>query len=214
MKRELLKTSSLYRGALIATGLLFLGACATPPIAEVPTSAPLPAVEKPYPFQVGYKRETKRQDGRANFITVIEVTADTVTWQSDGGCTHTRPHDNFAPSIKWTGCTTNGTHEYELIEGQPYPIKVGNAWRYKVSGQNDTGGKWDTTRSCKVEGEAQVTVPMGTYDTFKVVCRDTWRVRTWYISPELGQSVFFSNSRPQQNEIWTHELVRIEQGGS
>lgn len=207
-------TSSLYRGAIITTALFALGACATPQIEEAPTSAALPAIEKPFFYDVGYTHTSERKDGTNRVMTVLESNETTVTWETDNGCRFTSIHDNFAPDLTWTNCNNSGTQEHQLLEGQAYPLKLGNEWRYKVSGSNDEGGKWKTTRSCKVEGEVQITVPMGTYDTLKVVCRDNWRVRTWYMAPELGHSVFYSNVHPRRNETRTYALVNLEKAGS
>ena len=70
-----------------------------------------------------------------------------------------------------------------------FPLKVGNAAKWKVRGKSSKGNEWSTTRSCKVRGTANVTVPAGNFDTYHVVCTDDWTIRQWYFSPEVRLNV-------------------------
>jgi len=74
-----------------------------------------------------------------------------------------------------------------------WPMSVGQSWEQTLSEERPKDRqKSERVDTVTVEGEETVTVPAGTFKTFKIVCRNkktgTIRYEMWY-SPEVGQWV-------------------------
>jgi hypothetical protein len=75
----------------------------------------------------------------------------------------------------------------------PWPLAPGQAWTWTYTLERPVLRETSQeVRACAVEGQEQVTVPAGTFDTLKIVCRDprTQLIsqETWY-SPDVKQRV-------------------------
>ena len=123
------------------------------------------------------------------------------------GCEYTFHHAGFGPGPTFKNCNgSSGTQEVSRT-GSIFPLTVGASESWDVSGKNTKGDTWNTTRSCEVEGTARVTVPAGTFDTYHVVCNDSWRVRERWVSPEIGSSVIRRDLHKRRGDVKTYELV-------
>ena len=74
---------------------------------------------------------------------------------------------------------------------------------------------WSTTRTCKVKGTANVTVPAGRFDAYRIDCSDDWTLYRWYFSPELRLPVLFIQ-KPRKGKTGRsayQELVSFEPAG-
>ncbi len=76
-----------------------------------------------------------------------------------------------------------------------FPMAVGDSWSMKFHEERPLDRQTeDIVRACRVEGEETVTVPAGTFPTFRVVCRnersDAWYLTTWY-AQQVKQGVRF-----------------------
>jgi hypothetical protein len=74
-----------------------------------------------------------------------------------------------------------------------FPLKVGDSWSMKFHEERPVDRQTeDVARGCRVDAEETVTVPAGTFPTFRVVCRnernDAWHSTFWY-APEVRQVV-------------------------
>ena len=74
-----------------------------------------------------------------------------------------------------------------------WPMSLGQSWEQTLSEERPRDRqKSERVDTVTVEGEETVTVPAGTFKTFKIVCRNkktgTIRYEMWY-SPEVGQWV-------------------------
>jgi hypothetical protein len=74
-----------------------------------------------------------------------------------------------------------------------FPMAVGNSWSMKFREERPLDRQTeDVLRACRVEGEEAVTVPAGTFPTFRVVCRnernDAWYMTSWYAA-QVKQAV-------------------------
>lgn len=125
------------------------------------------------------------------------------------GCEYTFYHAGFGPGPTFKNCGgSSGTQKVERT-GSIFPMTVGASESWDVRGSNTKGDTWETTRSCEVEGTARVTVPAGSFDTYHVVCNDSWRTRERWYAPELGTSVIRRDIHRKRGEVKTHELVRL-----
>jgi hypothetical protein len=74
-----------------------------------------------------------------------------------------------------------------------FPLVVGDSWSMRFHEERPLDrATEDVARACQVEGEETMTVPTGTFATFRVVCRNernnAWISTTWY-SPQVKQAV-------------------------
>lgn len=127
-------------------------------------------------------------DGNGNEITyeLVEKTDDSMSWVGSDGCKWKKPPTGFAPATEWSNCNGRSGSAFVSFwgEGRPWPLKVGNSWQYDID-----GGNWSDSRKCTVEGTEKVTVPLGTFDTFKVVCEEGRQTHYYNISPKLQRIV-------------------------
>ena len=177
---------------------------------EEPVQSALEPIQQPPEILVGdaiiWLADGQRE--RRNEVTSRDDRQITIT--SDNGCIFSVPMTGFGPSYSYKNCDGyTATQEVEPPSESPYPISVGKSWSYVYSGIWE-GEPWKDTRKCSVEATARVTVPLGDFDTFKVVCNDRWTRRTWYVSPEVGRSVKYERYHKRRRSTNWLELVRVE----
>lgn len=171
------------------------------------TLPPMPRAE----HEVGYTRVSIKDGTTEHRETLIAQDAEANTWISSTGCSWTVPRTGFAPATEWSSCSSaDGTATVKGANTSGiYPLTVGKRWSYEVAGKNVTGFPWSGERRCEVESQARVTVPMGTYDTYKVVCGDQWSVRTWYLAPEVDATVLFTRQAVKSDWSERYELKEL-----
>ena len=199
---------------VVLVGVILAGCqSATTSTSETPVTSSLAPMERPPLNEVASTVVWLINGTNEKTSELVTKTDESTSWKDDNGCTYTIPRTGFAPVTKFENCEgTTGSQEVELVSGSPWPLSIGNTWSYDVKGNSAQGNTWKGTRRCTAEEETRVTVPMGTYDTFKVVCRDPWRIRTYYVSPEIGQAVIFVRYNPRRNQTIRQEMVRFELG--
>ncbi len=172
----------------------------------------LKPMAKPAELAVGTAYVSLEDGQKEVRLEVIATSTAAITYQSNDGCAFALPTSGFAPVTVFENCEgSRGTQQVRLASGAPWPLTVGQSWRCSFSGRNDNGDTWDGERTSTVEGTARATAPIGTYDTFKVVCEEPNRTRTYYASPELGVAVMFERRDKRTEETLKRKLVRIEQ---
>lgn len=189
--------------------VLALAAACAPKIETQPVSAALEPMPERAPV-VGDTTVWAEGDGQIT-RTVAQVSAGQALVEDSAGCSFTSA--GFAPSTTWKNCDpfTDGSQSY-TVEGDLFPLQVGNTASYAVKGSNVDGGDWETVRTCSVKGTAQVTVPAGTFDTYHVTCNDQFTTRDFYVAPEIQQTVLFRRLRQRQNETTVQKLVSFTPG--
>ena len=195
-----------------ATLTLFLIGAPSPAqaIDEKEVSGTLPEMHRPT-FKKGYQIESIRNGARMT-VTLIDRTPSSRTWQRSDGCTWSVETTGFAPAYEWRDCgSAAGRQSVRLDNGSPYPIKLGSSWAYSFTGENDVGRTWRDERTCAVEGTARISTGIGTFDTYKVVCREFSSTRTWYMSPKIGRSVYYiKNHERRGRDVWEFSSVIAE----
>lgn len=179
------------------------------------TETTLTEISQLMTFNVGYQASYKKDDDDET-LTLVSQTDATETWKRSDGCTTTSLKIGFSPNLKWSGCEDKaGTQKIEIVKGKPYPLKVGNKWRYSVNGKYNSGGNWKGTGNCKVSQTERITTVSGEHDTLKVECKDKWVNRTWYVSLELRQWVRFVRTHYKKGTmVWEFVKVVNEGDGS
>ena len=185
--------------SMIGAGLVGCAATSIPstPVASLP---PMSQPERP----VGYK-EHGRLNGKDVVSTLVSQTATERYWNRDDGCSTRSLRSGFAPSLAWSGCGSADGTNTATLKGEVWPLTVGKKWSYVFSGADANGNRWSGDRSCAVEG-ARIRTALGELDTYKVSCRDPWSTYSYFVSPELGATVYFG--APAGVETATEQIYR------
>ena len=128
-------------------------------------------------------------------VVVTGIKGGVVSRRFSDGCSYDLPQGNWqAPATRWKDCSgSTGTAKVARKgKSRLYPLKVGNTSIFNVRGKSKRAGKvnsWSTTRRCEVTGTANVTVPAGRFDAYRIDCSDEWTRYRWYYSPELRHPV-------------------------
>ena len=156
-----------------------------------------------------YFSNDKGKDGYEELLTVGD---GMLTFRDSDGCQWQEISDHdFSPSVQWENCEPypNGTQKTKL-KGSIWPLQKGTKFSYSVKGKYHNGDTWSTRRACKVKKEVRISTVSGEYDTFKVVCRDDWSTRTYYMSPELKSWVVFKRTHAEKSKRRELEVAKIE----
>ncbi len=181
---------------------LVLGACAgdVAGIFSPRTAAPAPALSQASLPTYTAGDTFSYNDGRTE--RVVAVKDGGVSWATNGSLIFTTRANPILPRVTWENFARKS--KLDDITGPPdalWPLKVGNRATFsyantvidKKSGESKSYGQvW----RCKVPGTARVTVPAGTFDTFRIECvrNNLWNGwfygrRIWNYAPTLGHYV-------------------------
>lgn len=182
--------------ALAAVALL--GGCVTGGPAAIEGPA-LPPAELPR-YDVG----DAFRFGDGTIHHVIGVGPDVVEWGIGDTYTYAAPADFTRPRLRWRWVqddrTTRGTAELVRESGSLWPLEAGKEadYAYRFVSHDDATGRsaepYTIDYRCGVAGTEAVTVPDGTYATYRVVCDHYWRqthwqTETWNYAPAVGHVV-------------------------
>jgi hypothetical protein len=177
---------------------LVIGACQSP--------APTPAALRPTPAaatlapgrlvvpEPGSTYLFRKRDGGEVASRVVAVEGDDVTWQSDDGWTWTNKAF-YWPVERWQGDSVVGSQEVSGDFEALLPLLIGERAAYRYQGRRQDGQGWSGQGRCDVAAAEQITVPAGTFDTYKVVCeqgedpKQPYHGRTWWYAPAVGHYV-------------------------
>lgn len=186
--------------AMIALALL-VGACQSAP----PTPAgltPAPAAANLPPGRLGALQPGatfvyRKRDGEEVTSRVVAVDGEDVTWEASNGWIWTGK-TFYWPVERWRSETQDSAGAQEVM-GDPaalFPMSVGERVAYRYQGRSrTTRAGWSGQGRCEVAASEQITVPAGSFDTYKVVCEqgedmsDPYRTRTWWYAPAVGHYV-------------------------
>jgi hypothetical protein len=212
------------RAALAAMigAALVIGACQSPrptpaQLSPAPAAAALAPGRLPV-LESGATFVFRKPDGAEVSSRVLAVEGDDVTWQSDNGWTWTGKAF-FWPVERWQSESAGGSQE---ISGDPralFPLTVGERVAYRYHGRRqDQQAGWSGQGRCEVAAAEQITVPAGTFDTYKVVCEQgedlskPYRIRTWWYAPAIGHYVATLHQTRTGGINELEQLVRYSAG--
>jgi hypothetical protein len=189
----------------------------TPDGLHAEPAAPLAAAAPPE-LQPGASFVFRQSSGEEVGFRVVGVEGDDVTWQSDNGWTWTGKAF-FWPVERWQRAGSGGWQE---VRGDPealFPLAVGERAAYRYAGRSvDEPAGWSGAGRCTVAETERVTVPAGTFDTFKIVCEqgedldDPYRIRTWWYAPAVGHHVATLHRTRDGRIDNLEQLVRYQTG--
>ncbi len=138
-------------------------------------------------------------DGRTD--TVIARRGDTVTWRSANGIIRKGYRNFLIPFFEWQNRTRRSRSQITARPNMLWPLATGNKQSFEVkqtvvSNDGLTTNEIKQSWQCIVEGTERITVPAGTFDTYRVSCfrylpgTRFWRqTRIFNYAPAVGHYV-------------------------
>jgi len=179
-------------GAILA---ITLSGCVTTGFEKGPTlpTAPLPDyhVGMSYTFDDGQTETVMAQDG------------EVLTWRTGTGVIRTRYRNFLIPYLSWQNSTHRSQSQTDAKSNMLWPLQIGDrenfSLRQVVEKNDGTDRKeYSQTWQCKIDGTETVSVPAGTFDTYRIPCyryyRQYWRqTETYYYAPTVGHYVMLKD---------------------
>lgn len=132
---------------------------------------------------------------------VARIQGDFVDWETETSYRFTSFRSFFLPRVRWDGENSTGSMVSGPLPNLLWPLKPGTEATVKVrfkrfDKKKNTTREYEQTWACKVYKKRPVTVPAGTFDAIKVICRyltkkgrRSKRLRSWYYSPTVGHYI-------------------------
>jgi peptidoglycan hydrolase-like protein with peptidoglycan-binding domain len=147
--------------------------------------------------------------------TVLSTSGQDIEWGDAYG-------QKWSADADFTIPTRRSDPGAELASQQPFtwPIRVGAGATYIVKtaaiDQSQTEQNAANTWDCVVEANERIAVFAGTFDSYKIVCRDngdplgTAQSRTWYFAPSVGHYVRYVENAANRKR--SRDLVAVSPG--
>lgn len=159
-------------------------------------------------------------DGRSE--TVVRVEGGLVLWRDQSGGEFERYENFVLPPVSWVTETHLGYRRVNVSRDVLWPLKRGKTEEFVVSTELVARG-WPPKRTdssenwaCEVGGIRTITVPAGTFDTYRLVCRispagtSDRLTRVWYYAPSIRHYVRRESSETPDRHS---DLTGIRFGG-
>lgn len=172
----------------------------------LPAKAPLAQLPPaPQPLYQPGDTYVFNDDGNVVQEQVVGVTPDRVTWTNDSGLIWTTTNELVTPQLSWSSHPELGRGRQSIIgnPGTLFPLQEGNIVAYGIRGSSEkvpTG--WEDEVRCVVAGQEDVTVPAGTFTTYRINCKRKNVDTSLYYAPAAQNYVLrertFANSRSRK----------------
>lgn len=172
----------------------------------LPAKAPLAQLPPaPQPLYQPGDTYVFNDDGNVVQEQVVGVTPDRVTWTNDSGLIWTTTNELVTPQLSWSSHPELGRGRQSIIgnPGTLFPLQEGNIVAYGIRGSSEkvpTG--WEDEVRCVVAGQEDVTVPAGTFTTYRIDCKRKNVDTSLYYAPVAQNYVLrertFANSRSRK----------------
>jgi len=213
----MMRSESSHCKSFLRVTLQLLTLClllSTPPvlalteIESIDTLKPMPGPD----FRaIGWEWHFIDQDGKPGYMRKVGGNNEIEHYERTDGCNWTRSTHGFAPATEWSNCPSSGKSSVEVLSNSLWPLKLDNSITYRVKGTSSLIGKaWSSKRSCRVTDIVKIDIVSGVYDTFKVVCKERWGTRTWWLAPSVGTAVAYQQTTRQKGVI-RQEMQKIVQ---
>ncbi len=144
-------------------------------------------------------------DGRRE--TVLRVRGEFPTWRKNRYSTAVAYRNFLLPSLSWESRTRKSRSRITAPARMLWPLRVGNDQRFEVTqiveAKGDARPRGGKARSafkhswrCVVERTERLTVPAGTFDTYRISCfryrpgTTVWRqTRIYHYAPRVGHFI-------------------------
>ncbi len=186
-----------------------------------PVSAALAPMPKPA-LPLGTVLTWRHSRGFENSHTIVASDETTITLENNRDCNYTiSRHASFIggvrQSLKWANCRhggrrSSGTGSIKMIEGEIWPLKVGQKWRTEYKGSNNAGRSWSYKTDCEAKEQVRVSVPAGSFDTYHIFCETRVSKIDMYISPVLKTNVLYEWEHKTRMRDFSWELISYTSG--
>jgi hypothetical protein len=173
-----------------------------PPLAETPP--PLP--------EVGTVTSWRTKDGAVVSDTVVDVTDGVASYENTRGWAWSQG-PFWTPTVAWSGPDGEKGSQTYTGETELFPLAIGKSITMAYSGASENGA-FNGQQRCTVEGAERIAVPVGEYDTYKIVCisggnlSNPFWTRVRHYAPELGQNIRFFRKKRDGEEL-VRELISV-----
>ena len=189
----------------------------SPASAQPVTESLAPAAAPSADHQVG-DQYVWMANGRAEAVdTVVAVADEAVSMEASNGWAWSVETLYFTPPVSWSGPDGTGSRVNSSGIDPLFPLEIGNSNTIAYDGVNN-GDAFSGRERCVVEAEERITVPLGTFDTFRIECRRGWdlsdpsRTRVMHYAPEILRVVRqVHQARDEGPDIY--ELVSYPRAG-
>jgi len=180
--------------------VLLLAAGLTGCITFAPQIADGPAME-PAPLPIYAVGDTFTYDnGRSATVEAVSAKTGLVKWWRGRSSIYYAPPNFIVPDVRWSTRRTRGRFETNVAMDAMWPLAPGAEEYFVGTRESRRKGQGETRTSiraydCRVDGTATLALAIGTFDTYKVVCRrltrghSLSRVYHWYYAPAVGHYV-------------------------
>ncbi len=167
---------------------------AAPPVADGPAMEPAPLPV----YAVG---DTFTYDnGRSETVEAVNAETGMVKWRRGRSSIYYAPPNFIVPDIRWSTRRTRGRFDTRVAMDAMWPLVPGSEEYFVGTRESQRKGQSETRLSiraydCRVNGTTTLVLAIGTFDTYKVVCRRLTRGRSlsrvyhWYYAPAVGHYV-------------------------
>jgi hypothetical protein len=170
----------------------------------------LAAIPGPDHRNIGWEWHYVDQNGKPGFMRKVAGTTTTASYTRTDGCDWVRPIRGFAPATIWSNCPSSGKSIVKFLEGDIWPIQVGNQFKYSITGSSSLfGSAWGSKRECEIVYSVRVRTVSGEYDTHKLVCEERWGTRSWWLAPSVGTAVAYQQ-KTLQGKLILQEMTKIK----
>ncbi len=180
--------------SVLLAAVLLAGCVVSRDFAQGPAldPAPLPAYRPGDTFQF--------DNGRTETVESVDAAKGEVTWRN-GDVVSRRLASFVVPRLEWRSAAGGGRFVSTDASNALWPLGPESRQRFsgellRDDGEVGLGHRERLDVECWVAATQTVTVPAGTFDTFRVTClrRSTGSVRrsrkyTWFYAPEVGHYV-------------------------
>ncbi len=195
--------------SLIRLVLLLSISCSAQALTELQSVDNLEPIAGPDKRNIGWQWHFTDQNGKPGHMTKVAGDDNVASYSRTDGCEWTRATTGFAPATQWANCPSSGTSSVKITGGSLWPLEVGKRIEYTVKGSSSLIGRaWSSKRSCEVTAAVKIEIRSGVYDTFKVVCKERWGTRTWWLAPSVGTAVAYQQTTKRGGYV-LQEMDRI-----
>ncbi len=224
-----LSPAARYRliAAVVLSCAILLAACAAPPrvpgiyqpeneVSERLGPSPLPAYREGDVFRFS--------GGRVERVAAVK--GDDVYWQRESGRELVRHRSFLLPTLAWETGKRRGAQRLLDEPGDLWPLTIGKLGSFRVERSLTDKASGEARRSyrkfdCYVETAETVTVPAGSFDTYRISCRRfntrgsrLYETLTWHYAPTVGHYVRRETENHRSGKRRVIELASYKKAGS
>jgi hypothetical protein len=115
-------------------------------------------------------------DNPAEQWEVTSVDKNHVSWRSTAGDTKLTTLSTILPPLRWNGSKAIGRRVIRAVSGDLHPLKAGNRFVFHEDVLTTRPpGEYTFRSECDVQGKVTLTIPLGTFDTWQILCKRNGR---------------------------------------